>query len=87
MFERLGRRAGWSRVAREGTADGPRLRIAVTAPAEDGRANDAVRAALGEALGVPQASIALRHGATSREKSFHIAGDTGHLIARLEALA
>jgi uncharacterized protein len=68
-------------------ADGPRLRIAVTAPAEDGRANDAVRCALSEALGVPQASIALRHGASSREKSFHIAGDTTALIARLEALA
>ena len=68
-------------------ADGPRLRIAVTALAEDGQANDAVCNALALALQVPQSSIALRHGAASRQKSFHIAGDAAALIARLETLA
>ena len=68
-------------------ADGPRLRIAVTALAEDGQANDAVCNALALALQVPQSSIVLRHGAASRQKSFHIAGDAAALIARLETLA
>ena len=67
-------------------ADGPRLRIAVTAPAEDGRANDAGRGALAAVLDVPQSSVALHHGPTLREKSFHIAGDAADLIARLETL-
>ena len=70
-------------------ADGARLRIAVTALAEDGQANDAVcnALALALALQVPQSSIVLRHGAASRQKSFHIAGDAAALIARLETLA
>ena len=50
--------------------------------------NAMIDLALREQAGpVALASIALRHGATSREKSFHIAGDTAALIARLEALA
>lgn len=72
-------------------ADGARLRIAVTALAEDGQANDAVcnalALALALALQVPQSSIALTQGAASRQKSFHIAGDAAALIARLETLA
>ncbi|MBR0654127.1 DUF167 domain-containing protein [Plastoroseomonas arctica] len=68
-------------------ADGPRLRVAVTEAAEDGQANAAVRSALAEALHVPQSAVALRQGASSRQKSFHVAGDAAALIARLEALA
>jgi hypothetical protein len=67
--------------------DGARLRVAVTEAAEDGRANDAVRAAIARALGVPAAAVALRLGGTSREKLLHVAGDAPALIARLEGLA
>lgn len=67
-------------------ADGQRLRIGVTEAAEGGRANRAACAALAEAIGVPVSAIRLTIGATSREKTLHVAGDPGELGARLAAL-
>ena len=61
--------AGQARMAREGGA----LRIWVTAPPEDGRANTAVVAALARALGVAPSRLQLIRGASSREKQFRIA--------------
>jgi uncharacterized protein YggU (UPF0235/DUF167 family) len=52
--------------------DGDRLRVAVTAPPEDGRANAAVQAALAEALGVARTRLSLVRGATSRDKLFRL---------------
>ncbi len=66
--------------------DGPRLRIAVTAAASDGRATEAVAATLAEALDLPGRAVTLRHGATSREKTLHVVGVSAALIAKLEAL-
>lgn len=54
--------------------DGGRLRVAVTAPPEDGRANAAVQAALAEALGVARTRLSLVRGATSRDKVFRLDG-------------
>jgi uncharacterized protein YggU (UPF0235/DUF167 family) len=67
--------------------DGPWLRVSVTEAPEDGRASEAVRTALAKALAVAPSAVALRQGASSRQKLFHVAGDAGALIARLEALA
>jgi len=61
------------------------LRVRVTAPPAEGRANDAVIALLAAAFRVPRASIALVGGAGSRDKLFRI-GDrsVAELRARLE---
>jgi len=48
--------------------------VRVNAPPVDGAANDAVIAALAEALDVPKRDIRIAAGATSRNKSLEIAG-------------
>lgn len=68
------------------SADGTRLAIAVTEPAADGAANQAMRAALAEALGVPQSAVAIVAGASAREKRIAVAGDPAALGARLALL-
>lgn len=59
------RKAG---ISREGVA----IKVAVTAPPEDGRANAAVAEALAHALGVAKTRLVLLRGATSREKVFRL---------------
>ena len=51
-----------------------RLKIAINAAPEDGKANAAIIAALADWLGVKPAAITLTAGATSREKKFLITG-------------
>jgi len=66
---------GAKRTAVGGRYDGPHgpaLIIAVTAPAVDGKATEAARRALAEALGVKPAAVTLRVGATSRDKVFEV---------------
>jgi uncharacterized protein YggU (UPF0235/DUF167 family) len=53
---------------------GPALIVAVAAPAVDGKATEAVRRALSDALGVRAADVSLRIGATSRDKVFTVDG-------------
>jgi uncharacterized protein YggU (UPF0235/DUF167 family) len=65
--------------------DGPRLRIAVTEAASDGRATEAVAATLARALDLPGGAVTLRHGAASREKTLSVVGPPAALIAKLEA--
>jgi uncharacterized protein (TIGR00251 family) len=50
------------------------LKVAVTAPAERGRANRALIELLREALNLKRSQIALVSGETSREKRFLIRG-------------
>jgi uncharacterized protein (TIGR00251 family) len=50
------------------------LKVAVTAPPEDGRANKALVEALAEALGIRRSQVELLSGATSRDKRFLIRG-------------
>ena len=50
------------------------LRLKVREPAEKGRANEAVVRLLAKALALPQSSITLKRGATSREKLFNVDG-------------
>jgi uncharacterized protein len=68
------------------SADGERLRIGVTEAAEAGRANNAACAALAKALGLAPSAVRLTSGATSREKTLHVAGDPDDLAARLATL-
>ena len=48
------------------------FRIAVTAPADEGRANAAVTEALARALGVAKTRLTLVRGATARDKTFRL---------------
>lgn len=65
---------------------GPALVIAVQAPAVDGRATEAARRALAEALGLRPAAVSLRRGATSRDKLFLVEPAPPDLPARLARL-
>jgi uncharacterized protein YggU (UPF0235/DUF167 family) len=60
--------------------------IAVTAPAIDGRATEAGRRALAEALEIRPSAVALRAGAASRDKLYHVDGPAQALDARLRRL-
>lgn len=62
------------------------LKIAVTAPPEDGKANQAVVALLAQVLGVAKSAISVVAGATDRRKLVEIRGDPAALGAAVEAL-
>lgn len=81
-------RPGVGRTRVGGRYDGPHgaaLIIAVSAPAVDGKATEAVRRALAGSLGVRAADVALRIGATSRDKVFTVTGGD-EIVARLAVL-
>lgn len=54
------------------TLDDGLLRVSVTAPPEDGKANAAVAEALAHALGIAKGRLSLIRGATARDKVFRI---------------
>lgn len=53
---------------------GGMLKVAVTAPPEDGRANEAITSLLREWLGLKRSQVELVSGPTNRNKSFLIRG-------------
>ncbi len=53
---------------------GDALKIAVTAPPAEGKANEACIAFLAELLAVPRSSITIAAGKTSRNKLIRVAG-------------
>ena len=57
-------------VGRHGAA----WKMRVTAPPEDGRANDAAVGLLADTLGVPRASLSLIVGAAARDKVVEVRG-------------
>src|SRR5262245_13737168 len=64
------------------------LKVAVTAPPEDGRANRALTEALRDLLNLKRSQVELLSGQTSRDKKFLIRGLTRaelerHLVAQL----
>jgi uncharacterized protein (TIGR00251 family) len=61
------------------------LKVAVTAPPEDGRANKALLEVLREALGLKRSQVELLSGATSRDKRFLIRGVSGPELTALVA--
>lgn len=65
---------------------GPALIVAVGAPAVDGRATEAVRRALADALGLRPAEVTLRIGATSRDKVFTVSAPASRWADRFTAL-
>jgi uncharacterized protein YggU (UPF0235/DUF167 family) len=79
--------AGRTRVG--GSYDGPHgpaLIVAVGAPAVDGKATEAARRALADALGVRPAGVTLKIGATSRDKVFTVVAPGPEVLARLAGL-
>jgi len=55
---------------------GETVTVRVREPAVEGRATEAARRAVAAALRVPQSAVTLVRGATSRQKTFAIAGLT-----------
>ncbi|MGA7156099.1 MAG: DUF167 domain-containing protein [Acidobacteriaceae bacterium] len=75
---------GARRNAITGTHDGA-LKISLTTPPTDGRANAALIAFLADYLNIPRTHITLITGATSRSKTLHLEGLTPEaLTASLE---
>jgi uncharacterized protein (TIGR00251 family) len=64
---------GARRAGVQGEQNGA-LKVAVTAPPEDGRANAALAEALREALGLKRSQLELLSGQTSRDKRFLVRG-------------
>ena len=58
------------------------IRISVGAPPEDGRATEAARDALAEALGVAKTRLVLVRGTKSRDKLFRLDDQPGALSRR-----
>ena len=77
---RLSPRARAERI--DGIAEG-RLRIAVTAPPAENRANDALLRLLAREWRLPLRDLSIAAGGKSRNKIVHVAGDAAALIARL----
>nr|WP_245563523.1 DUF167 domain-containing protein [Longispora albida] len=65
---------------------GPALVVAVSAPAVDGRATEAVLRAVAEAFGLRKSAVTLRTGHTSRDKLLQIDPEPQDFAARLAAL-
>lgn len=66
-------------------ADGSAIKVSVTAPPEDGKANAAVIKLLAKAWKLPKSSISVAAGAASRNKVLHVAGDPDRLMQQLRA--
>jgi uncharacterized protein len=56
------------------------LKVAVTAPPDKGRANDAIVEVLAEALGLKRSQIDLVSGPTSRQKKLLVRGMTAETL-------
>ncbi len=75
---------GAKRNAVTGVHDGA-LKISLTTPPTDGRANDALIGFIAERLRVPRAGIMLLTGATSRSKTLRVAGKSAaDILAALD---
>jgi uncharacterized protein (TIGR00251 family) len=61
------------------------LKISVTAPPAEGRANDALLQLLAREWGVPRRDLAIVGGLKSRSKTVRIAGETSLLMKQLGA--
>ena len=59
---------------------GDALKLALTAPPVEGRANQAVIEFLAETLEIPRASVTITSGETSRNKTVRISGLSGQTV-------
>jgi uncharacterized protein YggU (UPF0235/DUF167 family) len=69
---RLAVRATPNARANLASRDGTALRISVTDPPDEGRANEAVTALLAHALGIAPSRLTLISGAAARDKAFRL---------------
>ena len=69
-----------------GSSDGVRLKVAVTEPADGGKANEAVRGLMAELLDRPKSEVRIVAGSRSREKRLVVTGDAAALIEKFRAL-
>lgn len=60
---------------------GDRLKVRISAPPEDGRANKAICALIAKALGLRPAAVTLIRGQTNPEKTLRINGLSAHAAA------
>ena len=68
------------------TAEGRRaIKVSVTAPAQDGRANEALLRLLSQTWRLRPGDLSLGAGAGSRSKIVRVAGDPQQLLARLSS--
>ena len=66
------------------SADGRRiLRASVTAPAEDGRANEALLQLLARTWHLPRRDLSIVAGSTSRSKAVRMVGDPQRLFDKI----
>lgn len=70
------------RTALECSGDGG-LKAAVTAPAEDGKANRAVIDLIADEWRLARSTIAVTRGAAARDKVVKLAGEPGELAGRI----
>ena len=66
---------------------GDALRLRVTAPPVDGKANRAVAVVLAEILGIREADVELVGGASSRRKRYRVSGLTSDQVGERLGLA
>lgn len=69
------------RTALEPTGEG--LKASVTAPPEDGKANDAVIALLSQEWRLPKSAFTVIKGATARNKTLSVTGEPAALASRI----
>ena len=61
------------------------LKASVTAPPEDGRANDAVIALLSQEWRLPKSAFAVIKGAATRDKTIGVSGEPAALANSIDA--
>ena len=84
---RLGPRAKADRLVGVGQSPKGRVvRATVTAPAEAGRANEALLRLLARSWAIPRRDLSLVHGPASRNKVVHIAGEPDALMRLVAAM-
>jgi uncharacterized protein len=77
-------RAKADRLLAVSPAPGGRLiKASVTAPAEKGRANEALLQLLARAWSLPRGDLSIISGAASRNKAVRVAGDAQRLIDKI----
>jgi len=88
LFVKLAPKAGADRLIGlyESADDRLRLKVAVTAAPEKGKANAALVALMAKQLGVAKSRVQIEGGATHREKTLRFEGDPKELAERFRAL-
>jgi uncharacterized protein len=83
---RVAPRARTDRLLGIAVAQGGRVvKAAVSAPAEDGRANAALLRLLARAWDLPRRDLSIAAGLTNRNKAVRVTGDPQQLIAKITA--